>query len=69
MKSILLTLLCTINLAISYVLHFILLTLEQYQIIAIAMIRREIKANETTNLQTLSFKDAFGERINCRRSQ
>ena len=51
--------LCTIKLAISYVSHLILLTLEQYKMIAIAMTRWGVKANEITNLQTPSFKYAF----------
>ena len=53
------------NLAISYVLHSILLTLEQYQIIAIAMTRRGIKANKIMNLKTPFFQYAFGESNNC----
>ena len=51
-----------IHLAFFYVSHFILLTLEQYQIIAITMTRprRGIWANETSNLKTSSSKYAFG---------
>ena len=52
-----------IHMAIFYVSQFILLTLEQYQIIAITTTRprRGISANETRNLKTSSFKYAFGE--------
>ena len=41
----------------------------QYQILSIAMTRTGSYANETTNLQTPSFKLVFGESKNCRRAQ
>ena len=41
----------------------------QYRTILIAMTRIGSQANETTNLQTPSFKYAFGESKNCRRGQ
>ena len=43
-------LLCTIRLAISYVLHLFVLILVQYRTILIAMMRTGSQANETTNL-------------------
>ena len=46
----------TISLAISYVLHLYVLIFVQYRTISIAMTRTGSYANETTNLQTPSFK-------------
>ena len=48
---------------------FFVLIFVQYRTISIAMTRIGSQANETTNLQTPSFKYAFGESNNCRRGQ
>ena len=61
--------LCTISLAISNVSHLFVPIFVQYRTILIAMARTGAKANKTTNLQTPSFKYAFGESKNCRRDQ
>ena len=61
--------LCTIYLAICYDLHIILLTLLHHLIITMAMTGTGFLANESTNLQTPSFKYAFVESNYCKRGQ
>ena len=68
-ELILLNILCTIYLAIFYVLHFYLLILIRFRIISIVMTRTGSEGTETTNLQTPSLKYAFGESNTCRRGQ
>ena len=63
------TILCTISLAISYVSHLFALIFVQYRTISTAMTRTGCQANESTILQSLSFKYAFWESMNCRRGQ
>ena len=57
--------LCTLSVAISNVSHLFV----HYRTISITMTRTGSQANETTNLQTPSFKHAFGESKNSRRGQ